>query len=71
MMNSCCPKLEELMRPTGAGFGVVRLSRKRGTWFFLEYRKDWRVPVAEAGLQIRFCPLCGADLVAGVEGAGS
>jgi hypothetical protein len=35
---------------------------KRGPRFFLEYRRDWQIPAADTGIQIKFCPYCGAML---------
>jgi hypothetical protein len=58
----CCPDLEKLVHPGEAGLGLLIVINKRGPRFFLEYRKDWQVPVAEAGIQIRFCPYCGSEL---------
>jgi hypothetical protein len=61
---TCCPGLEKLVdrKPGEAGLGLVILTGKRGSRFFLEYRKDWQVPVAEAGIEIKFCPFCGREL---------
>lgn len=61
---ACCSDLQKLVdRKSGeAGHGLVILINKRGSRFFLEYRKDWQVPFAEAGIEIRFCPYCGSEL---------
>jgi hypothetical protein len=61
---ACCPDLEGLVAKPGreAGLGLLLVMNKRGPRFFLEYRKDWQVPVAEAGIQIEFCPYCGRNL---------
>jgi hypothetical protein len=61
-MTYCCPDLEKLTHPSGAGLGLLRVTNKRGSRFILEYRKDWQIPVAEAGIQIKFCPYCGNKL---------
>jgi hypothetical protein len=61
-MTYCCPDLEKLVHPSGAGFGLLWIINKRGSRFFLEYRKDWQVPIAEDGIQIKFCPFCGSRL---------
>jgi len=61
-MTYCCPELEKLAHPTEAGLGLVTIINKRGPRFFLLYQKDWQVPAAEAGIQIKFCPYCGSKL---------
>lgn len=61
-MNYCCAELEKLSHPQ-SGLGLMRLTNKRGSRFFLLYQKDWRVPVAEGGIQLRFCPFCGSKLI--------
>jgi hypothetical protein len=61
-MSYCCPDLEKLAHPREAGLGLLILINKRGPSFILEYRKDWQVPVAEAGVPIKFCPYCGSKL---------
>ena len=58
-MTYCCPDLEKLARLEEGGLGLVRVTNKSGTRFLLMYRKDWHVPIAEAGIQILFCPYCG------------
>lgn len=61
---ACCSNLEKLAdRKSGeAGLGLMIVTHKCGTRFFLENRKDWQVPVAEAGIEIKFCPYCGSQL---------
>jgi hypothetical protein len=61
-LNYCCPDFKKLVHPAEAGLGLVVLTNKRGPRFFLMYQKDWQVPVAEAGIQINFCPYCGDKL---------
>jgi hypothetical protein len=61
-LNYCCPDLEKLVHPTEAGLGLAVLMNKGGPRFFLMYQKDWQVPVAEAGIQINFCPYCAGKL---------
>jgi hypothetical protein len=61
-MASCCPDLEKLIRPGGTGIGLLLVTNRRGSRFILEYRKDWQVPIAEDGIQIKFCPFCGSKL---------
>ena len=61
-MNYCCAELEKLSHPQ-SGLGLMRVTNKRGTRFFLLYQKDWHVPVAEDGIQIHFCPFCGSKLI--------
>jgi hypothetical protein len=62
-MSYCCPDLEKLAHhPREPGLGLFFVINKRGPRFILEYRKDWQVPVAEAGIQIKFCPYCGNNL---------
>jgi hypothetical protein len=62
-LNSCCPDMEKLVHPSEAGLGLAVLINKRGPRFFLMYQKDWQVPIAEAGIQINFCPYCGGKLM--------
>jgi hypothetical protein len=54
--------MEKLAHPGATGLGLLVMINKRGPRFFLEYRKDWQVPAAEAGTQISFCPYCGSEL---------
>ncbi len=61
-MTYCCPDLEKLARLEEGGLGLVRVTNKRGTRFLLMYQKDWHVPIAEALIQIHFCPYCGTKL---------
>jgi hypothetical protein len=61
-MDYCCSELEKLLHPQG-GLGIMRVTNKRGTRFLFMYQKDWNVPVAEAGIQIHFCPFCGSKLI--------
>jgi len=44
------------------GLGVLWVIDKRGARFILEYRKDWKVPIADDAIQITFCPYCGSKL---------
>jgi hypothetical protein len=61
---ACCSDLEKLIAKPDRekGFGLLWMINKRGTRFFLEYRRDWKVPIADAGMQIAFCPYCGSKL---------
>jgi hypothetical protein len=61
---ACCSDLEILIAKPGRdkGLGLLILINKRGPRFILEYRKDWGVPVADAGIHIKFCSYCGSDL---------
>jgi hypothetical protein len=61
---ACCPDLEKLIAKPDRekGLGLFILINKRGPRFILEYRKDWGVPLADAGILIKFCPYCGSDL---------
>jgi hypothetical protein len=68
-MTYCCPDLEKLAHPTEAGLGLFIIIDKRGSRFIIEYRKDWYVPVAEAGILITFCPYCGSKLTTGPSSA--
>jgi hypothetical protein len=63
-MSYCCPDLEKLLHHPReeAGLGLLLVINKRGPRFILEYRKDWQVPIAEAGVRIKFCPYCGSKL---------
>ena len=61
-MTYCCPDLGKLAHPSGTGLGLLVMINKRGLRFFLEYRKDWQVPSAEAGILISYCPYCGSEL---------
>jgi hypothetical protein len=61
-MNYCCADLEKLIHPK-SGLGLMWVTNKRGTRFFLLYEKDWHVPLAEGGFQIHFCPFCGSKLI--------
>ncbi len=49
-MAYCCPELEKLSHPSGAGIGLFRITNKRGSRFILEYRGDWHIPIAEAAI---------------------
>jgi len=60
-VNYCCAELEKLIHPQ-SGLGLVRVTNKGETRFLLLYQRDWHVPVAEAGIQIHFCPFCGSKL---------
>ena len=62
-MTYCCAELEKLTHYGETRLGLVRITNRRGTRFIIEYRKDWSVSVAEAGLEIKFCPFCGTKLV--------
>jgi hypothetical protein len=62
-MTYCCPELEKLAHPSEAGFRLVVVINKRGPRFLLMYQKAWQLPVAEGGIQIRFCPYCGSKLI--------
>src|SRR4051794_18198022 len=62
-MTYCCKDLENFGQRTGAGLVLLTLIDKGGPRFFIEYRKDWDSPIAEAGIQIRFCPYCGRKLL--------
>jgi hypothetical protein len=61
-VNYCCAELEKLIH-SQSSLGIMRMTNKRGTRFLLLYQKDWHVPVAEAGIQIHFCPFCGSKLI--------
>jgi hypothetical protein len=60
----CCAKLEKLIAtPTKeSGLGLLFMTNKRSTRFIIEFRKDWKVPVADDAIQITFCPFCGSRL---------
>ena len=64
MIEMCCPDLEKLLAKPGraAGLGLTVMINRRGSSFLIEYRKDWQIPSAEAGMQVRFCPYCGRKL---------
>jgi hypothetical protein len=61
---ACCPDLEHLIaKPDWKNrLGLMIVINKRGPQFFLQYQKDWSVPVAADGIQIAFCPYCGSQL---------
>lgn len=61
-LTYCCSDLEKLAHPKEAGLGLIVVINKRGPRFFLMYQEDWNVPIAEAGIQINFCPYCGSKL---------
>jgi hypothetical protein len=61
-MNYCCSELENLLHPQ-SGLGIMRVTNKRGTRFLFMYQEDWHAAVAEAGIQIHFCPFCGSKLI--------
>jgi hypothetical protein len=61
-VNYCCAELEKFLQPQ-SGIGIIRVTNKRGTRFLLMFQEDWHVPVAEAGVQIHFCPFCGSKLI--------
>jgi len=61
-MSYWCSDLEKLVHPKEAGLGLLIVVDKRGPHFILEYRKDWRISIAEAGIQISCCPYCGSKL---------
>jgi hypothetical protein len=46
----------------GKELGLLWVIGKRGTRFILEYRRDWKVPIADAAIQIAYCPYCGSKL---------
>jgi len=60
----CCSDLEELIAKPDKekGLGLLWVIKKRGTRFILEYRRDWKIPLADDGIQITFCPYCGRKL---------
>ena len=60
----CCSDLEKLIvKPDKEkGLGLLWVINKRGTRFILEYRRDWKIPLADDGIQITFCPYCGRKL---------
>jgi hypothetical protein len=62
--TACCGDLEKLIVAPGRkkGIGLTIVMAKWGTQFFVEYRNDWSAPVSEDGVQIAFCPFCGARL---------
>ena len=61
-LTYCCSELEKLAHPKEAGLGLHVVTNKRGPRFFPMYQKDWNVPVADAGIEISFCPCCGRKL---------
>jgi hypothetical protein len=60
----CCADLEKLIAtPTKeTGLGLLSLTNKRGNRFILEFRRDWKVPIADDAVHINFCPFCGSKL---------
>ena len=60
----CCSDLENLIAKPykEKGLGLLWVINKRGTHFTLEYRRDWKVPIADDAIQINFCPYCGSKL---------
>jgi len=60
----CCSDLENLIvKPDKEkGSGLLWVINKRGTGFILEYRRDWKIPLADDAIQICFCPYCGRKL---------
>jgi len=60
----CCSELEKLVvKPDKEkGLGLLWIVNKRGARFILEYRQDWKIPVADDSIQISFCPYCGTKL---------
>jgi hypothetical protein len=60
----CCSDLENLIAKPDKekGLGLLWVINQRGTRFILEYRKDWKVPIADGAIQISFCPYCGSKL---------
>jgi len=66
----CCEDLEKLAAPRSPGLGLLYLINRWGVRFLLLFQKDWKVPHAEAGIQIHFCPFCGTKLLTLVEQAG-
>jgi hypothetical protein len=61
-MIYCCPDLDKLAHPKDGAIGLVTVIDRRGARFLLLYQKDWKVPVAETGVQIHLCPYCGTKL---------
>jgi hypothetical protein len=60
----CCPDLERLIaKPEKEkGLGLFYVINKRGSRFILEYRRDWKISLADDAIQIMFCPFCGRKL---------
>jgi hypothetical protein len=60
----CCSDLEKLIATPSKEKGLVLFvaTNQRGTRFILQYRKDWKVPVADDAIQMTFCPFCGSRL---------
>jgi hypothetical protein len=60
----CCSDLEKLIaKPEKEnGLGLLWVINKRGVRFILEYRRDWKVPLADDAIQITVCPYCGRKL---------
>ena len=62
-LSYCCADLERLAHPIEPGLGLITVIRSRiGPRFYLMYQKDWNIPAAEAGIQIKFCPYCVTEL---------
>jgi hypothetical protein len=61
---TCCSDLEKLVAKLDKEkeLGLLWMIGKRGTRFILEYRRDWKVPIADAAIQIAYCPYCGSKL---------
>jgi hypothetical protein len=61
---TCCSDLEKLVAKLDKEkeLGLLWVIGKRGTRFILEYRRDWKVPIADAAVQIAYCPYCGSKL---------
>jgi hypothetical protein len=61
---TCCSDLEKLVAKPDKekGLGLLCVINKLGTRFILEYRRDWKVPIADAAIQIAYCPYCGSKL---------
>jgi hypothetical protein len=60
----CCSDLKNFIAKPDKekGLGLLWVIDKRGTRFILEYRRDWKIPVADDAIQINFCPYCGRKL---------
>jgi hypothetical protein len=60
----CCAELEKLIvsPEKQKGLGLMIVVHKWGPTFLLMYSRDWTLPEAEAGVQIKFCPFCGTKL---------
>ena len=52
----CCSDLEKLIAKPDKekGLGLLFVIDKRGTRFILEYRRDWKTPLADDAIQIAF-----------------